>query len=502
MTSELCRALRDVECGRVALKDFGSPMTEVLIRSLQEYGRVITIADLRRHLLACADCSATATVAWTQLRDFDREQTDKLVAGLDRFGEALSERLRREGDDAEREALDLAEEISAFGENDSEDLVKGAKSEFLALRKNHVFLWAIKVNILLGELTSPWVESFLLSPSPSAASLFDGRSWRLRLGDRAALGRLMGAEGFVGLVAGSRGLTSLLRSFYLRDAFPGLSSTDLTALLRGGQLPVIREEGPLLVNWEIVWEHYSLLARLEAGSLGSAAPAEGPLPSSCGSQFQVILERLAVIEGQNENLLGGQTAVMDAVLDLVSAQDRLLRGFQAAPEVQKKSCEQSTRDSLGPIWTLLTEESRKFMLAAEYYYCQMPPDLDFSPVVVGFTKAFECELKIALRPAREALETAMSSDVRIKTKRPVERLTLGELSGLFERNTSAAESALRRCGLDLACLCREIPRVNMTGPRHLDFTPKRVATSFREIFLGARSVLEALFPPTRKVARP
>jgi hypothetical protein len=82
----------------------------------------------------------------------------------------------------------------------------------------------------------------------------------------------------------------------------------------------------------------------------------------------------------------------------------------------RRQCEATVQDALGVLLDEVEEPSKRFLITAEYHYNQTPVDLDFSNVILDFTKAFESELKRIIKQFHDGFQQVASSDPEVKRK--------------------------------------------------------------------------------------
>jgi hypothetical protein len=135
-------------------------------------------------------------------------------------------------------------------------------------------------------------------------------------------------------------------------------------------------------------------------------------------------------EPQTESLISGQTAMMGSLLEIEKALRELLDKTDKAGDAAKISCEATLRGALGSQFDELTDSARHLLRTAEYGYTQFPNDLDFSVVVVAFTKVFEVEFRRMIEPFFGQLEELAIKDVSFR----------GELTTFTADTTRSLES--------------------------------------------------------------
>lgn len=193
-----------------------------------------------------------------------------------------------------------------------------------------------------------------------------------------------------------------------------------------------------------------------------------------------------------EDLFSGQTAMMGSLSQIEKAQRELL---EKGDKVTIDECKATLRDALGPKYDELAESTREFLLAAEYGYIATPTSLDFSSVIVNFTKAFEFELLRVLEPSMEDLQGIADRDPKFMNA--LSKFTLGNWSMLLRNNRISIEPLFRKRGLVCRDICEAISAVNREKmTKHSARRTKAEATSFRTLFLGSDSIC-AVFRSTR-----
>jgi hypothetical protein len=186
---------------------------------------------------------------------------------------------------------------------------------------------------------------------------------------------------------------------------------------------------------------------------------------------------------------------------------RVLKQLQEAggkaPDEMRRQCEATVQDALGVLLDEVEQPTKRCLITAEYHYTQTPVALDFSNVIVDFTRAFESELKRIIKQFPDGFQQAVSSDPEVKRKKPILKFTLGELSGLLKRNKPFFANLKGLFGTDgrlvYADVLSAIETVNQQAEaKHSGMRAKADATRFRSLFLGKPSIMAALFPRTEK----
>lgn len=245
------------------------------------------------------------------------------------------------------------------------------------------------------------------------------------------------------------------------------------------------------ISWSDVWRDYSSLAEFEAQRI---------LATSC-------TEIVPKTDHNLTNLSDGQTAIMGILLDFeqgiqeiletqrrtaVAAQ-HLLDAYKRAPADTKERCKATVRDSLGSRYDEISEQSRLFLLTAEYSYEQGSPDLDWSTVIVSLKKAFETQLKIVLAPFWNEIESTIPASR--KPRKPLRKSNLGDIASIFRESKFEIEAIVKDKGLSYKAMWEAITLVNRhTDAKHDGVKGMADAKAFRSLFIGTHSVMCALFP--------
>jgi len=547
MTADPCGALREIQLGRVGFEHFAPP--EVFTSGLfQQFG--VTVADLRWHLAYCAVCGSKKEVR-DQLAYFDQLRFTKLIEGLESLQECVQERFRRKEEVAEKVAHMADGLIEPDGEDeDFREMSAEANRELILEQvRPRVYLWAIKLHAVVGDTVGRWLETFLPPAFPRRKFVqFDSFEMLpgddqivldpsdVRIEDTGCSLSLADSDVQIDYTGGReriqlppdlfhllaqtaqepKGL--VFRALLLKEAFGSLvRNNDLQSLLIEGLEPIVIEGlGPIDNghdipggDWQKVWEHYSAFADLEANRLAASPAMAGPtgtLPTP--SSIEALAQYLASIDRTTKDLLQGQTPMMDSLERIESAQRQLLEKYDKIPAGRRDECAATIKDALGTLFDALEDSAKKFLITAEYHYIQNPTEveLDFSDVILHFTKAFEAELKRVIERFRISFQEIVQSDAEVKRKKPILRFTLGELLVLLERNESAfrnlEEPFGAKGGLNYDKVVEAIDAVNKEAEaKHLGVRTKADATSFRSLFLGKSSVMMALFPRTENPQR-
>lgn len=468
MSTPACEALRQIQLGNLTIRDFIPPQ---VFKSEHFKQYKVTMADLRQHLLDCGACGEAMNRAMLQLKEFDEEWSSIVIEQLESVLNGLDEDL---------------------------DMLPGLPGDTDGIYEtelNFAHLRAVQDHVRVGKSLRTFFEVLFTTAQAFDAASLKRRAGRLEQETASPCVTLPKEVGEI-LVHGAAGTArEALRALLLADSFYGYFEPEREGR-RYTEIWGLKARDADGIEWMRIWQHFSTLADLEVDRLRGLDPeASSSKFSELIKQLEAAFDTLVKIDQRTESLLDGQTAMMERICQLERATRELLDQSAKAREDIRASCQQTLVNALYPVWAGLEDRTRDFLLAAEYGYTQYPADMDFSCVITLFTKAFEFELKRALKPAEDALKTFVDADPRQKVKKPVERLTLGELYGLFERNPALMESILSKCGLGRDQLRTALHRVNAeVDAKHLARKTKAEATSFREFFLGRQSALRVLFP--------
>jgi hypothetical protein len=500
MDSRPCDALREIEIGGLTFQHFAPP--RVFVSGVYDrFG--VTVSDLRWHLPLCQTCEAIFGVE-NKLADFDRLCFEKLIELAASLQECLEARIREEEEYAEAYASSCAEEF--VGEQQhfgySRELLFEAEKEFrLQESRPKIYYWAVRLHAAFGGVVARWLETLLDPAFPRVlvygeAGLADVR---IRYSEGREAMRLPSELAHL-LTMGRQDVAApLLRALLLAEALGGLvDKADLSELITEGE-ELIRHGGGgggPAIDWEMVWKHYSAFAVLESARVlpmeSIAAPSLRALPRE---DLEIIGRSLQVIEQRTEDLLQGQTAMMERQCEMEKAERQLLNAFEKSSTQNRESCQDRVKESLGGLYDLLDDPARKFLVSAEFGCDTTPPDLDFSGAIVLFTKAFEHELHRALKPLRSDLERACSNDLAEMSK-TLENLTLGNWEKLLKKHTEDLTPSFQAQGFNLLDIRKAINKVNGEKmAKHAEEKSRAVAVKFRGLFLDSRpSVFAPLFP--------
>lgn len=499
MTDSPCEVFREIELKHLRIEDFALP--DVFTSGL--YSRYdVTIADLRWHLFGCSTCTAMRE-AGAQLRDFDKERFEGLAHILEWADGLVQERLRRQEDIAEAVASDMADayvrDLGAEAEYSREGLVEAYKDGMFRQEvEPKIHYWAVKLHTFLGGGVNGWLETLLPPSFPrirhyTEAGLADVRidfTEGFSRGQLALIDRVLPSE------AAGPGLRPLLRALLLDEAFGGsVTDADVVASVREAGKPVAGSGQTPALHWKKLWEQYTAFAdTLVKGFFsGVVIPRTTELVIISDGAPKVI-EQLNRIDQNSEAALAGQTAMMERSWEMEKAVRQLLNALERSPNQVKQSCIDTAQNALGSQWDALAEPTKRFLLTAEYGYTQFPADVDFSGVIISFTKAFETELKQRIEPFRDRLQEALERDAEMH-KGDIHRCTLGALAKLLERNRNRLDPVFAQYDLQYENVLDAITKVNReSGAKHQEEKTKAEATDFRTLFFGERSVLKALLP--------
>ncbi|MGO9256333.1 MAG: hypothetical protein ACLQU1_08545 [Bryobacteraceae bacterium] len=456
MPERECEVLRDIQLGNVGLEEAFE------VSGISPYA-------VRRHLLVCAACAASMDEVRVQLRHFDRARLAEIDQDLrSKLDEALHW--------AESSARGWAEDI-AEGMSVGESFVEDASAGFVSQNRERVQLEIIRLHSDIGKRVEGWFETFL---PPDLAG-----NWLQTLSLAPDLVRLLCSTN-------QEAAKVLLRALLLREAFGCLTEDIADAVapkMNSGELFGGDLSSP--IAWKTVWRHYSALAGLSIGRLseslvGITEPRSAPRPEG----FDKLLQRVEEISQRTDEIWQGQTAMMERIDEIEKAERQLLTAYDNAPDRIKESCQKTLRAALGSLYDDLATRTCAFLLAAELGYAQLPAEIDFSTVMVGYSKAFECEFRRAIAPLRSCVE-AVSTNAGIKGD--FDRYTLGAFKKLLESGRGSLEAPFREHGLAYDDVLKAVTRVNREAEaKHLAAKNKSEATTFRSLFLGTPSIFAFL----------
>ena len=325
--------MREIQIGCLGFESFAPP--EVFVSGVyDQYG--VTVADLRWHLPSCDNCAAISGVR-DQLTDFDRVRFEKLIESLGQLQETLQKRLQREEAYAEFSASLYADEFVGKQEGQGysrEDVFDANRELELQEVRPKVYFWAVRLHAAVGQVVAHWLEMFLPPAFPrefiyGQAGLADVRidytTGRKRI--------LLPPELFQLLTNSSQGAAGLLfRALLLGEAVGGLvENTDLLKLLLEGEEPARSGDAGPAIDWQKIWEQYSAFADLEMRSLLSGVGATGSGGSAVSREtIETIIQSLQTIDQRTEDLLQGQTAIMERICEMEKAARQLLDAYEKA----------------------------------------------------------------------------------------------------------------------------------------------------------------------------
>lgn len=438
---------------------------------------------------------------------FDENRFDTLITALTSVDELVGVVIERAHGLALGEAKDIAE--MSDDESMRDDIVEMESERLLEEARPGIYIAAIRLQIMIASAVERWLETHL-PPVVRRIQSVELKSWQVsdiwldsrEAGPQQWLTSAQSALRF--LMQGSATSKLLIRALFLREAFSQLlpesarrpgDVESLKRFLEAGlsltdsQSAAIKSMG---FDWPRIWEHYSLMAELEAARIVAPHPTAELKTVRGDQQMAAILQRLGEHSDKLDSVLSGQTAMMDRLEAIEAAAGALIKRFDRASDEEKQRCEQTIRAAIGTLFDALLPTSRKFLLAAEWAYSNNPVDLDFSSVVVVFTKAFEAEFRQVTAPLHGKLqELAERQDPKFR----LQSASLGPWLGILKNNRSDLGPAFRQSGLDVTSIIRTIESVNEAkGAKHLDEKTYADATSFRNLFLGKKSVFLALHP--------
>jgi len=327
MDSRPCDALREIQIGCLDFESFAAP--QVFVSGVyDQYG--VTVADLRWHLPRCDNCGAVGGVR-DQLTDFDRLRFEKLIESLGRLQESLQARLWREEVYAEGLASFQADEFVGKQEGQRyswEDWFESVKDSELQEVRPRVYFWAVRLHAALGQAVARWLELFLPPAFPRVFIYGETGLADVRIDYSEGRKRiLLPPELSQLLTKSSQGAAALLfRALLLGEAAGGLvKKADLSELILEGKEPARRGDTSPAIDWEKVWEHYSAFADLETTRLLSGGRATGSSGVTVSPEkIETIIQSLQTIDQRTEDLLQGQTAMMERQTEMEKATRQLL----------------------------------------------------------------------------------------------------------------------------------------------------------------------------------
>jgi hypothetical protein len=453
-----------------------------------------------------------------QLTDFDQVRFEKLIKLLGQSQEILQERLQRVEGYAEAFASMTADEFVGKQEGQGysrEDVFEANKEFELQEVRPKVYFWAVRLHAAVGQEVARWLEMFLPPAFPRVfygeAGLADvridyseGRKWipppsellQLLANNSQDAARTFFSALLLGEAFGSLIEKSSLANLIILEAHESAFSSSV----------------PVGIDWQRVWEHYLAFADLEAKRLTSGVPGTSSpgiqLASDEGAAYGRNPEEPnytpnITINEAVESARFDHTVIMDRQEDIVRVLKQLQEAGGKAPDEMRRQCEATVQDALGVLLDEVEQPTKRCLITAEYHYTQTPVALDFSNVIVDFTRAFESELKRIIKQFPDGFQQAVSSDPEVKRKKPILKFTLGELSGLLKRNKPFFANLKGLFGTDgrlvYADVLSAIETVNQQAEaKHSGMRAKADATRFRSLFLGKPSIMAALFPRTEK----
>jgi len=320
MSPSPCEALREIQLGNQPIENFAQP--RVFESGLYEkYG--VTISDIRQHLRDCKSCVSSRPTAQNRLREYDEEQAEALGLKLMLLDTIVKKRLEKE----ELFAKSLAEGMATEHTKDSpgEDLYYGIVEDysrsFFEESKPRVYLWAIKIHVVVGELAFQWLET-MVPPNFSRRRFSSGsKTTNIRLQDGDLNSHLKAASDMPGLPCTASPVLApfLVRALLLHRAFRGLlpELEQLKTLFTEYGQPINKDEQTFGIDWQMVWEHYSSLADSIAGKffpIVGSPQLNSPQPTALTSES--INDSTPNIKQMVDDLLQGQTATMVHLMEM------------------------------------------------------------------------------------------------------------------------------------------------------------------------------------------
>jgi hypothetical protein len=507
-----CEALHEIQLGKLSIEDFVPPR----VYSSKVYGRFrSTISDLRWHLTECTQCAKTMGEVRDQLDDFDEGELTEITGVTKQFDELLKERLDGEKSLAHREAEDWADDFSQEVLDPSfprEEIIRVDGQSIFEQRKEIAFLWAIQVSVFLGLEFRRWIETFLppkikrKKPIPTGLSR---SAFIVNMSEEAMeryedsredpiLDQYLSGPHVTKYVYESPDLTKrllsafdslrfILRCCLLTDAFEGFWDVlDGKELFERALPPAQQSEDPSGISWVSLWDNYSDLAEIHLKCLYADRNILLPLPRH--PSLEIVQ---AEIRDTRDTLMHFGTMQLDGIMTIEKQladiqgfinrdSERLLREGRA---IFGKSLGLQHYDKLHP-------NTKEDLSIAEHYYRTLPVDVDFSNVIVGFTKAFEREFRHAISPFMEKLRPLL-----LKRNGQKRNYTLGDYSKVFEKDEKEVIPLFNNAGLQFEEICRAVDKVNsMKKAKHGDDSriTYQEATNFRNWFIGTYPVLNCL----------
>jgi hypothetical protein len=500
MSNEACRALREIQLGRLQIADFAPP--EVFTSGFYEVYS-LTLADLRWHLGECDACASCTNEARVQLEAVDRGRFEAINEALDAWQEAIASRFRTAeflSDGLARDIVDITDEYVNHVQDDEDGAFGDFRRRILEETRERVYLAAIKVHAFFGQTIARWLETLLPPALPRVFHVgAGGKTVDVRIHcDRFRI-QLSAAPDFLGVLAGNDQVARvLLRCLLLWEAFgslgPDLADEAAVAKLLGDcATPDWPGERKRDIAWQRVWEHYSDLADMTVERLWKTAGSIVPGESAISAQLETITKKLHAIDEKSQGLLDAQTAMMDSLERQEAVHRELLEAYRKLPSAIQDRCRDTVELALGDLFGQLADKSRACLLTGEWIYSESPPNLEFSGAIVEFTKAFEEQVRRSMASLDERLQELIASDHNWKGPRRTSRLQLGHWVHLLEDHKPELESEMARLGLDYQLFADAIKQVNeYKGAKHTEVKSKADATSLHSLFLGRPSVLAAV----------
>ena len=476
MEARACQVLREIQLGNLTVQDFGTHN----VGKSDAFSRYhITIADLRRHLLDCIDCSNRMSEFRVQMQCFDREQRLNLTQSLNAIPQVLDEFLLREEILARGSAEDIAKGVLEEDEAD-DGFIDAAYADLMDQAHERLHLAMVRAHADVGREFEIWLQTFI-EPVQS-------RSW---------LEKITLAPDVIRAISSSdqEASASLVRALLLREAFGEMSADLAESLAPARTQPKIFGAGDSPLAWTMVWRHYSSLAEAVVTKIEDIVPnpkgvSEAfPAPGEMLRLLQHISEAQIAGLKRTDEIWDGQTAMMEYTSEIGRTLKQVL---DAVDPDSRMSIEAALRDSLGPLFDRLGQPARTFLIAAEFDYSRRPDDIDFSSVIIYLTKTFESELKRALGEFKQAIEDAATS---INVRGRFDWYTLGACHKVLSQGRANLAPLFENKGFSYAQICKAVEEVNgRSGAKHQGESARRDAESFRELFVHSPCILSVFFP--------
>lgn len=320
MSPRPCDAIREIEVGAQPVECFAQP--RVFESGLYEtYG--VTIADIRQHLRDCKPCAASRHIAQSRLNQYDHEEAESLDEKLITLDALVNHRLENEQSLAKSSAECVASDYGKdFPEESLEEaIIEDYSRSFFEESEPRVYLWAIKIHAVIGELVFRWLETMVPPSIPRQTFLSDSKVTNIRLQDGDLDSRLKAAFDAPGLLRDSipRAGSLLVRALLLHRAFRGIlpQLEQLKALFADIRKPINKDEQTFGVDWRAVWENYSSLANSIAatvlagvGGVQLGTPQTATLTSVSKNDLALNIKEIV------DDLLQGQTATMVQLMEM------------------------------------------------------------------------------------------------------------------------------------------------------------------------------------------